>query len=135
MLRLYILLGGLLAAVSVAFAAAWSWRASIAETEIREAENSAIVNTVQSIQKELDQERVQRAEFQKRINVALEQMRIGMRQIEASRVQATSDIRQDRLEHKDFYDQPLPDRGRQSWIQARSAATSASPASSPASSP
>lgn len=114
------------------FWSAWNWRSALAEKELREAVDSAVVQKVGEIQTKIDEERGLRAEYQRQVNAALSSLGASLRSIQQSQAETVNAIAQDRAENKDFYNRPLPEKGRQAWIRARQAAA---PASSPASSP
>jgi hypothetical protein len=111
------------------FWAAWSWRGSIAETEVKE----GIAETVTMIQAQLNDERAERAKFQEEMGRTLAGLSTDLRSIRRTREQVATDVAKDRADNQQFYSQPLPQKGRDAWIRARTAA-SAEPGSPPASS-
>lgn len=112
-----------------AFYAAWSWRGSIAENEVKE----GIAETVTSIQGQLNEERSERAKYQEEMKGILAGLSTDLSVIRRARTQIATDVAKDRADNKDFYDKPLPQKGRDAWIRARTAA-SEEPASPTASS-
>lgn len=129
-LKLIAILVAVTAVVGGTFWAAWSWRSSIAVVEVREAVDTAIVNKVKEIQESLDKERDQRATQQQEVAAALRSMLGELRTLQKTQIAVSKSVAVDRANNRDFYEQPLPELGRQAWIQARTAASASAPASS-----
>lgn len=130
----YVKLISIAAVLGAVFWSAWSWRSSIAQTEVREAVDSAVVKKVEEIQGKLDEERANRVEYQERSSAALRALLGDVQRLQKVRSDVGRTVAKDVSDNAVFYGQPLPPGGRQAWINAREAASAAPPASS-ASSP
>lgn len=110
------------ALVGGSFYVAWSWRDAQAEKEVRDAVGNAVVKKVEEIREELREERAARIQAQINADKMLIALADAVQQVRSLRGQTQVLVAQDRAANKSFYDQPLPEAGRQAWLQARSLA-------------
>lgn len=118
-------------AIAGTFWGAWSWRDTIAENEVRNAVDSAVVKKVDEIKDKLEEERKNRVEFQEAAAKQLGGLLKDVQKIRDLRSATQQAITVDRMNYRDFYDQPIPELGRKTWLTERQAARVESPASAP----
>lgn len=132
-LKLIAILGVLAVLVGGSATVAWNYRSALAEKETREAVEGAVTTKLNEIKTKLDEESAARVEAQAKADVVLQALQASVEQIRTLRGQTQVLVARDREANKSFYDQPIPEAGRQAWLNARAAAVS--PPESPASAP